>query len=114
MLKDSVCLTPFTWLSIKEQSNLPEEVKGILGLTQGQISVQEIEPANSFELQQNILGELRNEGELSKKAFSTHFAAWPYRSWIDFGEWRNDGFTGDKSEATPFKINQGYFYAVEV
>lgn len=82
--KRDVCIDPFNFFLVTEQSGIPSEVDGIVGLALGG-TPRGFNMPSYYKLGYLYLDFLRVLGHVEQKTFSTSFAGAQGESFIDFG-----------------------------
>ena len=78
----SNCINPFTFFLVTDQFGLSPEIDGVLGLTLGGRMA---DTPTDFKVGPLFLEKLYEEGNITQKAFSTHFSTLEGQSFVDFG-----------------------------
>lgn len=101
MLRNEICIKPFSWFYITEQYGLPSTlVDGVLGLTQNDSLLGGYEPVNNYDPELNVLEYLLLNGHITNVGFSTHLTQVFYDSYIDLGSPRPDAISSPRDTVT--------------
>ena len=111
MLSFSNCVENFNWMMIYEQSGLPPQIDGILGLTQGRTpagSSQDL--PEDYSVGPLWLDHIYDYDYITEPQFSTHFEGFSGSSYIDFGPVQDQGLS-DRSQTKTIQCDAGFFYS---
>ena len=110
---DDGCVSPFKWQIITEQTGIPPQVDGILGLTQGKDprgGEDAVVFPEDFVIGPLYIDFLQKGGWITEKAFSTHFEGFDGSSFIDFGPKVASSYSTD-DEVVTINMEKGFFYS---